>query len=186
MQRDIVFELELNVYLQKYYTFYAEDKTFFKKLYLYALADEALKNDIKNGQEHIREDPLIFGSPNADLSLDIEDFHREHSIGRALTRIIAEKNLDPIIIYKKARIDRKLFSKIRTHDAYVPSKKTMIAFALSLELSLKETQDFLALGGYTLSKDILFDVIVSFFLEKKIYDLDKINTCLFEHSQNIF
>lgn len=62
----------------------------------------------------------------------------------------------------------------------------MIAFALSLELSLQETQDFLALGGYTLSKDILFDVIISFFIEKEIYDLETINISLCKHQQNIF
>lgn len=186
MPFDNTFEQELKNYLQTNYTFYAEDKIFFKKIYLNLLAEVALKKDLETGQEYTRKAPLIYGSPNADLELDIANFHKKHSVGRALIKLIVQRNCDPVIIYKKARIDRKLFSKIRSHDEYVPSKKTMIAFALSLELSPQETQDFLALGGFTLSKDILFDVIISFFLEKGIYDFDTINNCLYEHQQNIF
>lgn len=184
MQPDKTFEQELNAYLKANYAFYAADTIFFKKIYLHLLAEAAFKKDAETGQEYTRKDPLILGSPNADLELDIADFHKKHSVGRALVNLIAQKNYDPVLIYKKAGIDRKLFSKIRTHDEYVPSKKTMIAFALSLELSLEETQNFLALGGYILSKDILFDVIISFFLEKEIYDLDTINSCLYKHNQN--
>lgn len=186
MQLENTINQELKAYLQTNYSFYADDKPFFKKIQLKLAEIAALDRESKTNQEHVREDPGILGTPNADISLDIAKFYKEHSVGRALTRLIVQKNCDPVLIYKKARIDRKLFSKIRSHDAYVPSKKTMIAFALSLELTLPETQEFLALGGYTLSKDIVFDVIISFFIEKEIYDIETINISLCEHEQTIF
>ena len=62
-------------------------------------------------------------------------------------------------IYKKANVDRKLFSKIRNNPAYKPSKITAVAFALALELNLEETQNFIGRAGYTLSYSSKFDII---------------------------
>lgn len=86
-------------------------------------------------------------------------------------------------IYKKANVDRKLFSKIRNNPDYKPSKGTALAFAFALELNLEETKDLIGRAGFALSHSSKFDVIVEFFLLHKNYDVFELNEVLFQFDQ---
>ena len=120
---------------------------------------------------------------SAARSLDDLMEHMSETFSQMLLRLIDERGVKDPDVYRKANIDRRHFSKIRKDKDYTPNKKTVLAFAIALELSLDETKDLLMRAGFALSNSSRADVIIRYFIEEQNYDIFEINETLFAYGQ---
>ena len=127
--------------------------------------------------------PAPAAAPMAARSLE----HLMDNLGESFTtrllRLIDERGLKDSTVYKQANISRQHFSKIQCNRDYNPKKKTVLAFAVGLHLSEDETIDLLQSAGYAFSDGSKRDWIVRYCLEHKIYNINQVNTLLFEYDQ---
>lgn len=144
-----------------------------------------LLNVERRAMRQAAEESLPCAAPPqmASKSLDELVGNLDEPFNTTLLRLIDAKGKTDVEVYKRANIDRKLFSKIRTGKGYMPGKRTILALAVALELSLEETDDLLERAGFALSHSQKFDVIVEFFIVSGRYDIFEINQVLFQYDQ---
>ena len=119
----------------------------------------------------------------ASISLSDALSGMDESFSEMVLRKIDERGMTDAQCYKKAEIDRKLFSKLRGNRLYKPSRQTAVALAIALELSLEETKELLMKAGFALSHSSKFDIIIEFFISRGNYDRFEINEALYEFDQ---
>ena len=129
--------------------------------------------------------PLMQMAEKSAAPMRLEDIvgKLDEPFSATLFRLIDKSGKNDVDVYKRANIDRRLFSKIRSNPHYAPSKPTVLAFAVALELTLKQTVDLLNRAGFALSHSRKFDVIVEYFIANGKYDVFEINEVLFSYDQ---
>ena len=107
--------------------------------------------------------------------------HLSDTFSEYLMYLIGEKHLKNADVYKRAIIDRKVFSKIKNNPDYHPQKLTALCLCVGAMLNLDESKDLLARAGYALSPCDKTDIIFSYFIENEIYDMIELDIQLEEH-----
>ncbi len=122
---------------------------------------------------------------SAEESLDAFVSHAGDTFQQRLFELIDQKGLDDVTVYKQANIDRKVFSKIRCNADYKPKKKTAVAFAIALHLDMQDMVDLLSRAEIAFSPSSKFDLIITYFVQHRNYDIYEINAALFKYGQPI-
>ncbi|MDO4203541.1 MAG: macro domain-containing protein [Selenomonadaceae bacterium] len=107
--------------------------------------------------------------------------HRSDTFSQYLMYLIKEKKLKNAEVYKRAIVDKKIFSKIKNNPDYHPQKMTALCLCVGARLNLDEAKDLLARAGYALSPCDKTDIIFSYFIENEIYDMIELDIQLEEH-----
>lgn len=197
---------EIGKYIDMYYTLeekevksYKNKEFVFKRIIKfwreYTKRVLTLNDDLEDDSEdcfeedYDEEDEFIDGNElQVPGSGKLEVFMKqlEETFSQRLLRMIDERGMADSEAYTRAYVDRRHFSKIRKDVNYVPSKKTVLAFTIALELSLDEAKDLLASAGFALSRSSKTDLIIAYFLQNRIYDMFKINDVLEAYGLAVF
>ena len=154
-----------------------------------------MKKLVRLCREYINQggEPVVsgaFGLRMAEINMSEIQLYLLENMGASFNELLfmlidrtGQKDSD---VYKKARIDRRLFSKIRSSKKYVPCKKTVVALCLALELSREDADALLSSAGYSLSRSEEYDLAIAFCLSRQIFDFDDINEMLYELGFDVF
>ena len=149
---------------------YQEIDDFLKKSFQYEICETVFE---------VRSPTPDYGSINASI-MPTDDILQEK-----IRKTILSKKLDEVEVYKKADVDRKLFSKIRTQPDYHPNKNTLLKLCLAMNLNTEESEDILKTAGYSLSKSLRSDLILRYCFSHKVYDVITVNEILDHYGEKV-
>ena len=193
---EFLFDHELTVYLcvfdRESYSFsqklFSDIKAFIDDGYVDEHDDDFYDSECVRMAEELPFAPMMapmVEKAKAPIGGSLREYLDEKDKGfrEMLFELIDASGMSDVECYKKANVDKRTFSKIKSNKSYKPSRQTVIAFAISLRLNLEDTQALLATVGFTLSQSSVFDKIIRYFIMNETYDIFEINEALFEFDQ---
>ena len=134
---------------------------------------------MKNAKKRYRvPNPKTENALSGYISLHAHLEQRDRSFPEMLFDLIDERGLTDVDCYKRAHVDKRIFHKVRSNEEYVPSKQTAVAFALALQLDLDTTQELLSTAGFILSRSLVWDRVIYYFILNENYNIFAINEVL--------
>ena len=149
--------------------------------------EEIVAEEVSTEEEKFASAPPVYSSRRYYQKINFDKIFEDNvgeTFSEMMTRLVEESGEKNSTIYNRAQIDRQLFSRIKKNKNYQPSKDTAVALAIALKLDFDKAKDFLATAGYTLSKTKR-DLIITFFIENKIFDTALLNDYLYEYEQPV-
>ena len=152
--------------------------------------ERQLSNYIQQHYDYSMEEAFLFGDFSEKKSIrktkyEMDEFLDENFVdagcANKLSQYMNEKGITTAMIYERCYVDRRLISKFLNSPNYHPSKNTMLALCIGLQLTLEEGEEFLLLAGYSFSNTSKYDLIFKFMLQNEIYDLDFVNDRLHDY-----
>ena len=145
--------------------------------------DDIKDNDYDNAEACVAAAPCDISLEMGfdESALDERMQHISDTFSQYLMYLIQSKGMDNVEVYKRAIVDKKMFSKLKNNPDYHPQKITALCLCVGAKLNIDETRDLLARAGYALSPCDKTDIIFKFFIEKEIYDMIEIDIQLEEH-----
>ena len=155
--------------------------------YFYEFGDDFFDEFDDLDENLVFEEELPYNLDGQQITKELKSLfaQKDSTFSQMVLSIIHKQEKSEIDIYKRAHLDRKLFSKLRKNTFYQPSRNTALALVFALELDLETAQDLLRRAGYALSHATISDIIIEFFLTKQIYSLPLLNETLYSFGQPI-
>lgn len=145
--------------------------------------DECVCEELRFDEELVKAPlDLEISTKSDDIWDEFVKEENKESFSDRLFSLINKKGLTDTEVYKKANLDRRLFSKLRKRE-YTPHKKTIFALVLALELNLDEAIDLLRYAGLAFRPNSTTDLAVQWYLNHKKYNVIELNIFLVDHGE---
>jgi hypothetical protein len=112
--------------------------------------------------------------------------NRNHdTFNKLLNEYTEKKRIKDSALYKKAFIDRRVYSRLATNSNYHPGKRTIMTLGLALELDINDMTKFLESAGFCFNTCTVADLAVMYCVEHQIYDVYMVNALLVEVGEKV-
>ena len=159
----------------------AEKQSFTGSIFKKKKTKDIVLDEALSINECCDEAPLFDFEEQHESKLQERMRHMSDTYSEYLMYLIQERNMENAEVWKRAIVDKKIFSKIKNNVNYHPNKLTALCLCVGAKLNLDESKDLLARAGYALSPCDKTDIIFSYFIENEIYDMIELDIQLEEH-----
>jgi hypothetical protein len=140
--------------------------------------------DLFNNIKDITKIPVTLGDIVSIINSYVKKKRNHVGFVNLLNELREKKNIGISEHYTRANMGRGHYHNIISNIYYHPTKETVILLGLSLELDRSEMDALLEKAGFILTDTSVFDLVIMFCIETKMYNIYDINNILLEMGQH--